>query len=111
MAPLDGEVISISALEGQSLTASQQATAILRIAQLDPMTVWALVPEADVSRLTAGQGVYFTLLGPGERRRHGRLRQNLPAPQVFRHPWLLHPLFQGPKPPHGAQRPMNRPLF
>jgi multidrug efflux pump subunit AcrA (membrane-fusion protein) len=42
-APMNGEVVSISALEGQTLNATQQAPTILRIAELNTMTVWALV--------------------------------------------------------------------
>ena len=111
IAPLDGEVISISALEGQTLNASQQAPTILRIAQLDPMTVWALVPEADVSRLTAGQDVYFTILGRGERRWHGRLRQILPSPQVIGNVVFYNALFEVPNPQRELKVQMTAQVF
>jgi len=111
IAPMDGEVISISALEGQTLNASQQAPTILRIAQLDPMTVWALVPEADVSRLTAGQDVYFTILGRGERRWHGRLRQILPSPQVVGNVVFYNALFEVPNPQRELKVQMTAQVF
>ena len=111
IAPLDGEVISISALEGQTLNATQQTPTILRIAQLDPMTVWALVPEADVSRLTAGQDVYFTILGRGERRWHGRLRQILPSPQVIGNVVFYNALFEVPNPQQELKVQMTAQVF
>jgi len=111
IAPMDGEVISISALEGQTLNATQQTPTILRIAQLDPMTVWALVPEADVSRLTAGQDVYFTILGRGERRWHGRLRQILPSPQVIGNVVFYNALFEVPNPQRELKVQMTAQVF
>jgi macrolide-specific efflux system membrane fusion protein len=110
-APMNGEVISISALQGQTLNATQQAPTILRIAQLDTMTVWALVPEADVSRLTAGQDVYFTILGRGERRWHGRLRQILPSPQVIANVVFYNALFDVPNPQRELKVQMTAQVF
>jgi macrolide-specific efflux system membrane fusion protein len=108
---MNGEVILISALEGQTLNATQQAPTILRIAQLDTMTVWALVPEADVSRLTAGQDVYFTILGRGERRWHGRLRQILPSPQVIGNVVFYNALFDVPNPRRELKVQMTAQVF
>lgn len=82
-APMDGEVISIAAREGQTLNASQQAPTLMRIAKLDTMTVWAQVAEADVSRLRVGQDAYFTVLGNTEQRRKGKVRQVLPGPEII----------------------------
>jgi membrane fusion protein, macrolide-specific efflux system len=82
-APMAGEVVSISAREGQTLNANQQAPVILRIGEVQIMTVAAMVPEADVSRLKIGQEVYFTVLGQDERRWYGRLRQILPSPEII----------------------------
>ena len=110
-APMNGEVISISALEGQTLNATQQAPTILRIGQLDTMTVWALVPEADVSRLTVGQDVYFTILGRGERRWHGRLRQILPSPQVIANVVFYNALFDVPNPQRELKVQMTAQVF
>lgn len=97
-APMAGEVVSITAREGQTLNASQQAPVILRIATLDTMTVWALVPEADVSSLKIGQDVYFTVLGQDERRWTGRLRQILPSPEIIANVVFYNALFDVPNP-------------
>jgi macrolide-specific efflux system membrane fusion protein len=110
-APMNGEVVAISALEGQTLNATQQAPTILRIAQLDTMTVWALVPEADVSRLTVGQDVYFTILGQGERRWRGRLRQILPSPQVVSNVVFYNALFDAPNPQRELKVQMTAQVF
>jgi macrolide-specific efflux system membrane fusion protein len=110
-APMNGEVVAISALEGQTLNATQQAPTILRIAQLDTMTVWALVPEADVSRLTEGQDVYFTILGQGERRWQGRLRQILPSPQVVSNVVFYNALFDVPNPQRELKVQMTAQVF
>jgi membrane fusion protein, macrolide-specific efflux system len=99
-APMSGEVVSIIAREGQTLNASQQAPTLLRIAALDTMTVWALVPEADVPRLRVGQDVYFTLLGQDEHRWHSRLRQILPSPEIIAQVVFYDALFDVPNPQH-----------
>lgn len=80
-APMSGTVLSIDAREGQTLNANYSAPQIMRIADLDQMTVWTEVSEADVTRLRIGMDVYFTTLGHGERRWEAKLRQILPAPQ------------------------------
>jgi macrolide-specific efflux system membrane fusion protein len=81
-APTSGTVVSISITEGQTLNASQLVPTILRIADLDVMTVKADVSEADVSRIGEGTDVYFTTLGGGERRWYGQVKQILPTPTV-----------------------------
>ena len=53
-APMSGEIVSISLLEGQTLNANQQAPNILRIADIDTVTVWAQVSEADIVRVKPG---------------------------------------------------------
>ncbi|WP_229794099.1 efflux RND transporter periplasmic adaptor subunit [Arenicella chitinivorans] len=92
-APMSGTVISISMKEGQTLNATQQAPTLLRIANLAVMTVEGEVSEADVNKLTAEMPVYFTTLGGGERRWHGRLRQILPEPEVTNNVVLYTALF------------------
>jgi len=81
-APMSGTVVSQTALEGQTLNANQTAPVILRIADLDTMTVWAQVAEADVVKLTPGMPAYFTTLGLPERRWHGTVLQIQPTPQT-----------------------------
>ena len=81
-APMAGTVVSQTALEGQTLNANQSAPTILRIANLDIMTVWAQVAEADVVKLAPGVPAYFTTLGLPERRWQGMVRQILPTPEI-----------------------------
>lgn len=81
-APMAGEVVSISAFEGQTLNANQQAPNILRIADLSTVTVWAQVSEADVHRVKPGQEIYFNVLGR-KKRWSGKVRQILPTPELI----------------------------
>lgn len=81
-APIAGTVVSQSAVEGQTLNANQTAPVIVRIANLETMTVWAQVAEADVVRVKPGMPVYFTTLGQPDRRWEGTVRQILPTPEV-----------------------------
>jgi len=81
-APMAGTVVSQTALEGQTLNANQTAPTILRIADLQTMTVKAQVAEADVVKLTPGMPVYFTTLGLPERRWQAKVRQILPTPET-----------------------------
>lgn len=80
-APIAGTVVAIPATEGQTLNATQTAPTILRIADLETMTVWAEVAEADVPRLAVGMSARFTTLG-GQRVWRGTVRQILPTPEV-----------------------------
>lgn len=91
--PIDGTVISVNMVEGQTLNATQQAPTILRIADLSTMTVQGEVSEADVSKLSPGMDVYFTTLGGGTRRWYGKLRQILPKPVVLNNVVLYTALF------------------
>ncbi len=74
-APLAGTIVNQIAFEGQTLNANQTAPIIVRIADLDTMTVWAQVAEADVPRVTAGMPVYFTTLGTPDKRYTAVVRQ------------------------------------
>ncbi len=89
-APMAGTVVSLTARQGQTLNASQQAPVILRIADLSTMTVWTQVSEADVPQLKIGMDAYFTTLGEQDRRWHGKLRQILPTPDVVNNVVLYH---------------------
>ncbi|WP_409314164.1 efflux RND transporter periplasmic adaptor subunit [Pseudomonas putida] len=79
-APMDGTVVAVDAREGQTLNAQQQTPLILRIAKLSPMTVWAQVSEADISKVKPGMTAYFTTLAGGKRRWTSTVRQVLPIP-------------------------------
>ena len=59
---------------GQTLAASQTVPTLLKLANLDTMTVKAQISEADVTRVKAGMLVYFTLIGDPDTRYHGTLR-------------------------------------
>lgn len=82
-APIDGEVVAIVTQEGQTVIAQQQAPVILKLADLDTITVKAQVSEADVIRVSPGQTAYFTILGDPDKRYYGKLRAIEPAPQNF----------------------------
>ena len=82
-APINGEVVAIVTQEGQTVVAAQQAPVILKLADLDHMTVKAQVSEADVIRIRPGQPAYFTILGDSDSRHAGTLRAVEPAPQDF----------------------------
>ncbi len=92
-APMAGTVVSITARQGQTLNANQQAPIILRIADLSTMTVQTQVSEADVSRLRLGMEAYFTTLGSQERRWYGKLHRIEPTPTVQNNVVLYNALF------------------
>ena len=83
VAPIDGDVVGIVTQEGQTVIAQQLAPVLLKLADLDTMTVKAQVSEADVIHITPGQEVYFTILGEADKRYYGKLRGTEPAPQNF----------------------------
>lgn len=82
-APISGTVVSIEAVEGQTLNANQTAPTILTLADLSVMTVETDVSEADVLRIEQGQAAWFTTLGDGTRRWETSVRQVLPTPEVL----------------------------
>ena len=81
IAPIDGDVISIKTLEGQTVVASFQVPTLMTLADLSTMTIKAQVSEADVVRVRAGLPVYFTILGDPDKRYHGTLRAVQPSPE------------------------------
>lgn len=82
-APISGTVVSIEAVEGQTLNANQTAPTILTLADLSVMTVETDVSEADVLRIATNQPAWFTTLGDSERRWETTVRQVLPTPEVL----------------------------
>ena len=109
-APMAGEVVSISMLEGQTLNSNQQAPTILRIADLTIMTVWAQVSEADIVRVKVGQDVYFTVLGQ-PRRWNGKIRQILPTPELINNVVFYDALFDIPNPERELNIQMTAQVF
>jgi len=106
-APIDGDVVAIVTQEGQTVVASQQAPVILKLADLDHMTVKAQISEADVIRIRPGQPAYFTILGDADARHNGVLRAIEPAPQEFSNgeakaaaPVFYNALFETANPDH-----------
>lgn len=110
-APMTGTVVDISARQGQTLNANQQAPIILRIADLDTMTVKTQVSEADVSKLNIGMPAYFTTLGKPDKRREGRLRQILPTPEVVNNVVLYSALFDVENPENDLLTQMSAQVF
>lgn len=93
LAPMSGTVVSVSVRQGQTINANQQAPVILRLANLDTMTVVTQVSEADVVRLRVGMDVHFSTLGMPERRWSGKVRQILPMPETVNNVVLYGVLF------------------
>ncbi|SFX17187.1 efflux RND transporter periplasmic adaptor subunit [Marinospirillum alkaliphilum] len=82
LAPISGTVVSISARQGQTLNANQQAPVILQVADLSQMRVETRVSEADISRLRPGMPAYFTTLGSQNQRWQGQLLRIEPTPVI-----------------------------
>ena len=110
-APMDGTVVSMTARQGQTLNANQQAPIVLRIADLETMTVTTQVSEADIGKLTLGMDVYFTTLGQPSRRWYGTLRQVLPTPEVVNNVVLYNALFDVANPGQVLKTQMSAQAF
>jgi macrolide-specific efflux system membrane fusion protein len=95
-APIPGTIVDQIAFEGQTLNANQSAPIVVRIADLDTMTVWAQVAEADIPRIDIGMPVYFTTLGMPDRRFKARVEQIYPTPQTVNDVVLYNVLIDVP---------------
>jgi len=109
-APMAGEVVSISLLEGQTLNANQSAPNILRIGDISTVTIWAQVSEADIVHVKAGQDVYFTILGDAKRW-NGKVRQVLPTPELINNVVFYDVLFDIPNPERVLKIQMTAQVF
>ncbi|OCG23282.1 efflux transporter periplasmic adaptor subunit [Gilliamella sp. wkB108] len=79
--PIDGVVVAIPVDQGQTVNSVQSAPTIVKVAQLDKMTIEAQISEADVINVKKGMSVYFTILGQPNKRFDGlTLRSINPAP-------------------------------
>lgn len=78
--PIDGVVVAIPVEEGQTVNAVQSAPTIIKVAQLDVMTIEAQISEADVPKVKIGMPVYFTILGEPGKHYKATLRAIEPAP-------------------------------
>jgi len=79
-APMDGTVVYVAVKEGQTVNAAQTTPTIIKLAELDTMTVEAEISEADVVKVTPGMPVTFTILGAPDHPYTATLRQIQPAP-------------------------------
>ena len=109
-APMAGEVVSITLLEGQTLNANQSAPNILRIADISTVTVWSQVSEADIVDVKPGQAAYFTVLG-STRRWSGKVRQVLPTPELINNVVFYDVLFDIPNPEGQLKIQMTAQVF
>ena len=110
-APMSGTVVDMPMREGQTVNASQTAPTILRIANLDVMTVRAQVAEADVMRLKPGMPVYFTTMGQMDRRWNATVRQILPTPEIISDVVLYDVLIDAENKDHQLMDSMSTQVF
>jgi macrolide-specific efflux system membrane fusion protein len=80
VAPSDGEIVAVLAVEGQTVNANQTTPNLVKIARLDTVEVKAQISEADVVRLKPGLPAYFTILGDPSHRYETTLKAIEPAP-------------------------------
>lgn len=80
VAPMDGTVVAVVTEEGRTVNAVQAAPTIIKVAQLDTVTITAEISEADVVRVRPDMPVYFTILGEQKRRHKAVLRSIEPVP-------------------------------
>ena len=92
-APMTGTVVSVNAVQGQTLNVNQTAPILLRIADLSTMTVEVQVSEADQPKLDIGMPVRFHTLGRPDQTVEGKLRQIYPTPEVVNNVTLYTALF------------------
>lgn len=79
VSPIDGIVVALVVQQGQTVNANQTTPTIIKVAQLDTVTVKTQISEADVVKVQPGMPVYFTILGEPDKRYHGKLRTIEPA--------------------------------
>ncbi len=80
VSPIDGTVVSVPVEAGQTVNAVQSAPTLMKVANLDIMTVKAQISEADVIKVEPGMKVWFSILGEPNKRYEARLRAIEPAP-------------------------------
>lgn len=79
VSPIDGIVVALVVQEGQTVNANQTTPTIIKVAQLDTVTVKTQISEADVIKVKPGLPVYFTILGDPDTRYNAALRTIEPA--------------------------------
>ena len=83
VAPIDGTVVAVVTEEGQTVNSAFSAPVLIKLAQLDTMTIKAQISEADVPRVHADMPAYFTLLGDPDTRFHAVLKRVEPGPTTL----------------------------
>jgi len=81
LAPMNGTVIALVTLEGQTVNSSQSTPTIIKLAQLDVMTVNVKISEADITRVIAGQTAYFTIFSEPDKHYEATLKNIELAPE------------------------------
>jgi len=81
--PIDGDVIAVLVKAGQTVNSVYSTPTIVKVANLDTMTVKAQISEADVIKVEPGQKVYFTILGDSVHRYYASLRAIEPTTETF----------------------------
>ncbi|QGH59461.1 efflux RND transporter periplasmic adaptor subunit [Serratia proteamaculans] len=81
LAPMNGIVIAVITQQGQTVNANQSAPTIVKLAQLDVMTIKAQISEADITRVSQGQKAYFTIFSEPDKRYDATLRTVELAPE------------------------------
>lgn len=79
--PINGIVVAIVTKEGQTVNANQTTPTIIKVANLEEMTIKVEVSEADVIRVQPGQKVYFSILGEPGSKYPATLESIEPAPE------------------------------
>ncbi|GAA0593611.1 efflux RND transporter periplasmic adaptor subunit [Caenispirillum bisanense] len=110
-APMAGTVVSQEAVAGQTLNTNQSAPVIMRIAELDTMTLKAQVAEADIVRLSPGMVLEFSTLGMADRRWSSSVRQIRPTPQIVNDVVLYDVLADVPNPDMVLMTDMTAQVF
>lgn len=81
VAPMDGIVIAVVTLQGQTVNSSQSAPTIIKLARLDIMTIKAQISETDIPRISAGQKARFTIFSEPDKHYEATLRTVELAPE------------------------------
>ncbi|MDR2891706.1 MAG: efflux RND transporter periplasmic adaptor subunit [Deltaproteobacteria bacterium] len=110
-APISGTVVSLPVKEGQTINSSQTAPTLMRVADLEVMTVWASVSEADINKLDPGMDVYFTTIGDTATRYYAKLDKVHPSYVEENDVILYDVVFNVENPNHVFLPAMNTQVF
>ena len=80
--PMAGTVVEIELRAGTWINVSQTSHSLMKIADLDTLTMVAEVVDNDVARVDDAVEVYFTTLASGDRRWYGSEIRALRAPSI-----------------------------